>query len=414
MSARWQELRLGDLGQVYTGRTPPTERLEYYGDDFPFITPGDMRQGKYALTTERSLSPEGAELLQRICLPPNSVCVSCIGWQMGEVIMTNRPSFTNQQINTIVPDEHVDADFLYYAMKPRKQELLALGASTGVRTPILNKSAFCKLKILLPPITLQRKIAGILSAYDELIANNQRRIAVLEQMARALYREWFVYFRAPGVVMIAGEELPEGWEVQKLGAIADIRKGLSYKGEFLDDVDGKPMVNLKCITPGGGFRRDGVKGYTGPFKEHQAVRPGDIVFANTDLTQAGFIIGSAAIVPRLGFEDGGLATHHICIAHEKAGVASKCFLYFTLNDERFREFARGRASGTTVLGFRTSDAEDFEVQLPPTQMMERFTAVVQPILDLIETLAEKTASLRRTRDLLLPRLMSGRVEIMNP
>jgi type I restriction enzyme S subunit len=147
----WLEIRIGDLGEVFTGRTPSSERPAYFGDDYPFITPGDMRQGKYVRATQRRISHEGAELLKRIKVPANSVCVSCIGWQMGETIMTDKPSFTNQQINTVVPNGNVEPSYLYYSLRPRKQELLSLGATSGVRTPILNKSAFCDLKVKIPP-----------------------------------------------------------------------------------------------------------------------------------------------------------------------------------------------------------------------------------------------------------------------
>lgn len=95
-ASNWPEIRIGELGEVFTGRTPPTNHPGYFGEDFPFITPGDMHQGKYARETQRSLSYEGAKLLKRIKLPANSICVSCIGWQMGEVIMTERPSFTSE------------------------------------------------------------------------------------------------------------------------------------------------------------------------------------------------------------------------------------------------------------------------------------------------------------------------------
>lgn len=137
----WADVRVGDVGRVVTGRTPPSEKPGLFGREYPFITPGDMRQGKYARQTERSLSPEGAALLSRLELPPNSICVSCIGWQMGEVILTDRSSFSNQQINTIIPNGRYDASFLYYLFRLRKQELLSLGSASGARTPILNKSA---------------------------------------------------------------------------------------------------------------------------------------------------------------------------------------------------------------------------------------------------------------------------------
>lgn len=130
--------------------------------------------------------------------------------------MTDRPSFTNQQINTIVPNGNVDPSFLFYSLLLRKSELLSLGAATGVRTPILNKSAFCDIKVKIPVLPLQRRIAGILSAYDDLIENNQRRIKILEEMAQSLYREWFVHFRFPGhdkVKMVSSPlgSIPQGW-----------------------------------------------------------------------------------------------------------------------------------------------------------------------------------------------------------
>ncbi len=168
-ATQWAEVRVGDLGHVFTGRTPSTAIPEYFGNDFFFITPGDMHQRKHVHATGRSLSNSGAKLLRRIQLPPKSICVSCIGWQMGEVVMTSAISFTNQQINSIVPNADVDADFIYYSFVPRKQELLSLASAIGVRTPILNKSGFCDLHVLLPPHPPQRKIAAILSAYDDLI-----------------------------------------------------------------------------------------------------------------------------------------------------------------------------------------------------------------------------------------------------
>lgn len=129
----WTNVRVGDLGDVFTGRTPPTQNLEYFGDVYPFITPGDMHQGKYARVTQRGIAREGAELLCRIKLPANSVCVSCIGWQMGEVILTDREAFTNQQINSIVPKVGVDPSFLYYFFKTMKSTARLASSKAHIR-----------------------------------------------------------------------------------------------------------------------------------------------------------------------------------------------------------------------------------------------------------------------------------------
>jgi type I restriction enzyme S subunit len=412
----WRKYRLGDLGKIVTGRTPSTSKPYYFGDKYPFITPSDMDGRKKADSTQRHLSDEGAKLLQRNLIPSGSVAVSCIGWQMGKSIMTCRPSFTNQQLNTIIPNEKVDADFLYYALSIRQRELLSLGAATGVRTPILNKSAFSDLHLLAPPLEVQRKIAAILSTYDDLIENNTRRIALLEEMARRLYQEWFVHFRFPGhksVRMVDSPlgKMPEGWEISGLKDQIALDKGLSYQGKFLTD-DGIPMVNLKCILPGGGFRRGGTKPYAGEYKPRHTVKPGDLFFANTDLTQDGNIIGSPAVVPPLATPGEIIISHHLYAVRFKEDTQiTKYYLYHLMLADRFKSFAKGLASGTTVLGLHGDSVLQYQFVKPPSEILGIFDSLVAPFYELAETCEQKNENLRRTRDLLLPRLISRAVDV---
>jgi type I restriction enzyme S subunit len=196
-----------------------------------------------------------------------------------------------------------------------------------------------------------------------------------------------------------------------LGDLVTIDKGISYKGEFLTD-DGIPMVNLKCIPPGGGFNRKGTKPYAGEHKSRHRIVSGDLVFANTDITQAGNIIGSPGLVPRCGFEKGGLASHHICIVRiGRHSPVGKIFLFHLLQSGGFREHAKGCASGTTVLGFRSDDALRFEFALPPQQLTKRFEQISIDLYELSESFSDRNSILRRTRDLLLPRLISGEVDV---
>ncbi|OPZ68879.1 MAG: hypothetical protein BWY82_02419 [Verrucomicrobia bacterium ADurb.Bin474] len=221
-------------------------------------------------------------------------------------------------------------------------------------------------------------------------------------MAQNLYREWFVKFRFPGYQHARFVDsplgpIPEGWEAKTLGDLVTIDKGISYKGEFLTD-DGIPMVNLKCILPGGGFNRNGTKPYAGEHKARHMVVSGDIVFANTDLTQAGNIIGSPAIVPRCGFRHGGLASHHICIVRVgKHSPVGRMFLFHLLQSGGFREHSKGCASGTTVLGFRTDDALVFEFLLPPQQLTKRFEQMATDLYELGGSLDDRNTTLRRRR-----------------
>jgi len=423
-TSNWPELRIGDLGEVFTGRTPPTERPTYFGVDFPFITPGDMHQGKYARETQRSLSHEGAELLKRIKLPANGICVSCIGWQMGEVVMTDRQSFSNQQINTIVPNDKVDPSFLYYSLRTRKQELLSLGSATGVRTPILNKSAFCDTKVVIPPLPVQQRIAGILSAYDELIENSQRRIKVLESMARALYREWFVNFRFPGhenhpnVASSLGE-IPQGWAVKKLGEIISAHIGGGWGKEAPDEDHIEPAWVIRG-TDIPEARYSQVAGV--PYRVHtpsnlssRKLVAGDIVFEVSGGSKGQPVGRTLLITSELLASLGGYV---ICasfckrIQPDVEGYGSELLYLSFLDGYESGEIEQYQVQSTGISNFKwTEYITNTDRVVPSDALREQFRGHVAPLFTQIATLGLKIKNLRRTRDLLLPRLLSGSVLI---
>ena len=139
----------------------------------------------------------------------------------------------------------------------------AAGAVPGV-----NRNHLHAMDVRIPSLPVQRRIGGILSAYDELIENNQRRIKILEDMARSLYRKWFVHFRFPGhekVKMVPSSlgPIPPGWSVRSVGEVAEVFRGRSYRSADLAEAGGLPFLNLKCLDRDGGFRRSGLKRYIG-------------------------------------------------------------------------------------------------------------------------------------------------------
>jgi type I restriction enzyme S subunit len=373
----WPEVRIGDLGDIFTGRTPPTEQPDYFGGDYPFITPGDMRQGKYARLTQRSVSNKGAELLRRIKIPANSVCVSCIGWQMGEVIMTDKPSFTNQQINTIVPNDKVDPSYLYYSLRPRKQEWLSLGAATGVRTPILNKSAFCDLKVRIPTFPVQRRIADILSAYDNLMENSQRRIQVLESMARAIYRQRFV-----------------GAANSTFGALCELVKEPFDEREHSD----RPLLDLARMP-----QRTIAPAETGKASELTTSRilfePGDTLFGAIRCYLHKVL---AAHYP------GVTNTSVLVLRPKKANFRSLVVLI--ASDTDTIRWADTHSTGTKMPVINWGVFQTMPAPLPSELSAREFENVAGPMLEQIGILANQIQNLRRTRDLLLPRLLSGQIE----
>jgi len=284
------------------------------------------------------------------------------------------------------------------------------GQNAAGAVPGVNRNHLHVMRVSVPDLPTQRRIAGILSAYDELIANNQQRIAILEEMARALYREWFVRYKAPGVRIPAGSQLPEGWEVKRLGDVAQVHRGRSYRSGDLADEGGLPFLNLKCMDREGGFRRTGIKCYIGEYKQHHVVRKGDIIMAVTDMTQERAIVARAAWVPTLE-QDFGVMSMDLVRIEPKAEL-SKVFLYSFLRYSGFPDEVKQHANGANVLHLSPDRIIDYPIVLPTAIVMNKFEQAVIGMLELKDTLENQSANLRRTRDLLLPRLMSGRVEVV--
>ena len=188
----WLELRISDLGSVITGKTPPTSMPEFYGGETPFLTPSDMDGRRKIDKTQRYLSKDGVMKVRSSLLPKGSVSVSCIGSDMGKAVLTCSDTVTNQQINSVIVNPNYDNLFVYYNLSGRKAEIQFL--ASGAAQPIMNKTDFSNLPIKVPNIHTQKAIASLLGALDDKIENNRRINETLEEMARAIFKSWFVDF----------------------------------------------------------------------------------------------------------------------------------------------------------------------------------------------------------------------------
>ena len=286
--------------------------------------------------------------------------------------------------------------------------------SRGTTQDNLSLDKLLTFDFHVPPLPVERRIAGVLSNYDELIENSQRRIRILEAMARALYREWFVHFRFPGhenhprVTSPLGD-IPKGWEVKAVGEIAETFRGRSYRSVDLADDGGLPFLNLKCLDRDGGFRRTGLKRYIGEYKDSHVTKKGDLVVAVTDMTQERRIVARAALVPTLDKEFGVCSMDLIRI--EPKSPVPKSFLYSFLRYSSFADEVKQHANGANVLHLSPERITAFRFPVPPTGLMTRFASFVAPTFEQMDTLENKIQNLRWTRDLLLPRLLSGQVRL---
>jgi type I restriction enzyme S subunit len=186
MAGECRKATLDQLGRIITGKTPPSTHPGYFGGRIPFVTPTDFDGRRLIEATGRYLTEEGAEFLRGCRIPRGAVMVSCIGSDMGKAAVARWDCVTNQQINSIIVDSGDDPLFVYYNLSARKAEIRA--AASGSAQPILNKFAFGRLDILLPPPEEQRIIAHILGTLDDKIELNRRMNQTLEAMARAIFK----------------------------------------------------------------------------------------------------------------------------------------------------------------------------------------------------------------------------------
>jgi len=394
----WREVTIGQLGRVVTGKTPPTKNPELFGVDFPFITPTDIEEQARLVRTARFLSDEGCRKQKNSLLPAGTVCFTCIGATIGKICMTTRPSFTNQQINSVVVDtDNHDPKYVYYLLRQQAGRVKAL--ASGAATPIVNKSTFSNLRVLVPSLPAQRKTAAVLSAYDELIENNTRRIKILEEMAQTIYQEWFVNFRFPGhekVRMVDSElgQIPEGWEVRAFSGTAAFINGYAFKPRHWGD-SGKPIVKIAELKNGVTDNTPRYDGEDIPAKYH--IENGDLLFSWSADLEAYIWTGGEALLNQHLFN---------VIPHDDL---SRYFLFYSLKD-RMQGF-RSRSQGTTMRHIKRSALDEVKVAVPPSDLRRIFDQYVGPILSEIENLHERNTNLRSTRDLLLPKLISSEVSV---
>ena len=188
----WKEKTLSELGRIVTGKTPPTGDPAKYGGQIMFVTPTDMDGRRIIDRTLRNVTEKGLNTVKSSGLPARAILVSCIGSDMGKTALVESECVTNQQINSLIVSDDYDYMFVYYNLSVRKDEIRNVAG--GAAQPILNKTDFGRLPILIPPKKSQQAIASVLGAFDDGIELNRRASETLEAMARAIFKDWFVNF----------------------------------------------------------------------------------------------------------------------------------------------------------------------------------------------------------------------------
>lgn len=394
MKSEWREIKVADLGKIVTGKTPKTAIADNYGGEMPFLTPSDDMSVKYVSKTTKTLTEKGLKEVKNSLLPANSVCVSCIGSDLGKVVISRQPIVTNQQINSIIVEQSkYDVSFVYYSMLILGKQLNFI-SKTSTAVPIVNKSSFSSYTIKCPPLTEQKKIASVLSALDDKIELNQKINKNLERQAQAIFRLWFVDF------MPFGGKLPACWRQTTLGNVCSCELGGTpsrAKPEYWNGTI--PWIN------------------SGEVNHFRIIKPSETI---TDLglskSATKLLPAKTTVIAITGATLGQVSLLEIdsCANQSVVGVIPNSrfpyefiYPYIKANIQELISHQTGGAQQH----INKKNIESLSVIVPPSDVIDSYVSLVGDIYSSITNRCFENANLSELRDLLLPKLMSGEIDL---
>ena len=414
MTSQWCETTLGEIcdkigGIIQTG--PFGSQLhesDYSPDGTPVVMPKDIIEGCIVTDSVARIASEHVERLSRHKLKPGDIVYGRRG-DIGRQALIRREQdgwlcgtgCLRLSLGATVILPH----FLHYYLRQESVISWISNQAVGATLPNLNTGILRSVPVRVPPLPVQRRIAGILSAYDDLIENNQRRIKILEEMARSLYREWFVHFRFPGhekIKMVPSPlgPIPQGWEVKRVLECMEINPRVIVPREGK-----KPFVPMGCLSNGSMLisdieSRDGNSG--------AKFQNGDTLFARITPCLENGKTGFVQFLPNKQAVACG-STEFIVL---RSRTLTPEFVYLLARSDDFRRLAIKSMTGATGRQrVQEQCFNDFQIAEPTRGLLDRFSAIVEPSFRLVYGLHLQNQNLRRTRDLLLPRLLSGQVSL---
>ena len=397
MRAGWKSTTLGEAFTTVTGNTPPKNNADFYGDFIPLVKPPELCDAPFD-SAEDGLSESGAAIART--LPPRSILVSCIG-NLGKIGLNAVPVAFNQQINAILPDEsQAIPEFMFFqVLSPTFKEQLESLAS-GTTVPIVNKSKFNSIGIVLPPLAEQRRIVGILDEVFEGLATAKANAKQNLQNARALFESHLqAVFTQRG----------DGWVEKRLGDIAEFKNGLNYtkssNGQTLPVV-GVGDFQTNYIVP-----MDELETATidGTLADDYAIRRNDILTVRSNGSKD--LVGRCMLVPDVT-EVTSYSGFIIRIRFDEAVIAPRFLLHFLKSsDTRSRLTSEG--GGANISNINQTKLSSLPVMVPPFAAQSAIAHTLDELrieTQRLESLYQrKLAALDELKKSLLHRAFSGQL-----
>jgi type I restriction enzyme S subunit len=306
-------------------------------------------------------------------------------------------------------------DYLFYYIQTREFQEYKDNYVTGAVQESLSNENAKELLTILPPLTEQSRIAQFLSYFDDLIENKKKQNEILEKTAMAIFKNWFIDFEPFKDQEFVyneelGKEIPKGWEVKRLGKVAEIIKGVSYNTpDISSNSEGEVFITLNNFLRGGGFKSE-YGYYIGTrAKENHIVKNGDLIIALTDMTPLAQVVGAPAIVILpYGYEKGIISLDCAKIKLNNNYLKFYIYLYLKYTQEENSTFAGG--VNVLHLNLDLFKANKF-ILIPPSSILQHFHSLVEPLFQKIILNQKQIMTLKKVRDTLLPLLVFGKLRI---
>ena len=423
MSSDWKEVKLCDVVDILGDGLHGTPKYDNNGEYY-FINGNNLNKNIVVDDTTKKVNYEEylkykKELNERTILLSINGTIGKIALYNGEkVVLGKSACYFNVKTG-------VDKFFVMYTMMTDQFKQYSQNYATGTTIKNLGLKQIREFQFGLPPLPEQRAIAATLSALDDKIELNNRINKTLEEMAQALFKQWFVDFEFPdengqpykssGGEMEESElgPIPKGWKVSGLGEIIETVNGFSYKGSDIKE-SVNAMMTIKNFNRNGGLNAVGFKEIeiSERVKDKHHVDLFDVVVACTDITQKADIIGNPVLVLTKGKYRKIVISMDLVKVIVKHPFISSCLIYMFLKDIRFKQQALGYTSGTTVLHLNKMVFSDYPVIIPEDEkLLEKMSFIIEPIFHLIGMTIDNSQNLTSLRDALLPKLMSGEIRV---
>lgn len=419
---------LGEVARFINGdrSTNYPKGDDYVDDGTPFISATELREGRIDYSGVRRITSSSFERLRSGKIQRDDV-LFCLRGSIGKIayVKDSEVGAIASSLVIVRATERIDSRYLFFGLSSQAGQQAATGLNNGAAQPNLSVGELQKIPLPLPPLPIQRRIAGILSAYDELIENSQRRIRILESMARALYREWFVHFRFPGHESVPRVpsplgEIPQGWEVISFERLLASMTGGDWGSEQPDGRDTEAVVVVRGTdfdeVAYGGQLRAPVRYIKPSSLDSRGLRIGDVIIENS-INAKSRSVGTTLLVDkcvlnRIGQEAIAASFCKVFRPHDQR-LAPLIHLHarHLREDARMEYYQNVAANG--IANFQTKKFAKEECLVLPSDETARMKLIkpISKIFGNVAVLASQLANLRRTRDLLLPRLLSGQIDV---